>query len=283
LFRRRRRAILASPHTVRKTSRQSGIDVKLRHTTISIPAGSAWLEGEFAHAPDVRGLAVLLRSAGGARADSPEAAVAEILQQAGFATLVINLLTAHEETRDPDARFNVPQMANRVLAVAEWIGHQPPLAGIAVGLVAGGTASGAAIRAAWKSPEHFAAIVCGAGRPDLAGATPLNSLATPVRFVVGAADPHTPMLMSAYEHLGAPRDWQTLLDVGEEFAEPGAIEQLARLVADWLVQKLPPPQTPSAASLAAPSSAAAASSSAAPSSGLPTLQAPTGGRHASNE
>lgn len=234
--------------------------MKLRHTTISVPAGSAWLEGELSHAPDVRGLAVLLRAAGGPRAKSIEVAVAETLQQAGFATLVINLLTAYEETRDADARFNVPQMANRVLAVAEWVGHQPPLAGLAVGLVACGTASGAAIRAGWKSPEHFAAIVCGAGRPDLAGATPLNTLTIPVRFVVGSDDPHTPMLMSAYEHLGAPRDWHTLDGAGEHFAEPGAVGGLARLAAGWLLLKLPPPQT------VAPAPAAASSPALPPTS-----------------
>lgn len=264
--------------------------MKLRHTSISIPAGSAWLEGELSHAPDVRGLAVLLRPSGGPRAPSAEAAVAEILQQAGFATLVINLLTAYEETRDADAGFNVPQMANRVLAVAEWVGHQPPLAGLAVGLVACGTASGAAIRAAWKSPEHFAAIVCAAGRPDLAGATPLNALTAPIRFVVGGDDPHAPMLMNAYEHLGAPRDWQTLLGVGEHFAEPGGIDQLARLAAEWLALKLPPPQTSAPAPCAAPTSAAptsAAPSSEAPSSAgpsrAPTLEAPTASGRASNE
>lgn len=250
--------------------------MKLRHTTISIPTGAAWLEGGFSHAPDVRGLGVLMRAAGGKRTNSAEVVVAGALQQAGFATLVINLLTAYEETRDPDARFNVPQMTNRVLAVAEWVGHQPPLAGLAVGLVAWGTASGAAIRAAWKSPQHFAAIVCGAGRPDLAGATPLNALTTPVRFVVGGDDPHTPMLMNAYEHLGAPRDWQTLLGVGEHFAEPGAVDQLARLATEWLALKLPPPQTP------APPAPSAAPSSEAPSSAA-TLGATTASRHRSNE
>lgn len=255
--------------------------MKLRHTTISIPAGSAWLEGELSHAPDVRGLAVLLRPAGGPRAPSGEIAVAEILQQAGFATLVINLLTEYEETRDPDARFNVPQMANRVLAVAEWVGHQPPLAGLAVGVVACGTASGAAIRAAWKSPGHFAAIVCGAGRPDLAGATPLNTLTTPVRFVVGAADPHTPMLMNAYDHLGAPRDWHTLLGVGEHFAEPDAVKGLARLAAEWLELKLPSPQTPASAPSAGKPTSTVVSSPAPPPAA--TFGAPTASGRASNE
>lgn len=213
--------------------------MKLRNTTISIPAEHAWLDGELAHAPDVRGLAAILRPAGGPRGQCREVRVARVLQQAGYATLVINLLTAHEESRDPDAAFNVPRMANRVLAVAEWIGHQPPLAGLAIGLIASRTASGAAIRAAWKTPQCFGALVCGAGRPDLAGATPLNALVIPIRLVVGSEDPHRTMLTHAYEHLGGARDWQTIDGAGEDFAEPGVLERFAHLARQWLDLRLP--------------------------------------------
>jgi len=219
-----------------------GTHVKLRNTTISIPAEHAWLEGELAHAPDVRGLAAILRPAGGSRAHCRELRVARMLQQAGYATLVINLLTAYEDSRDPDAAFNVPQMANRVLAVADWVGHQPPLAGLAIGLVASRTASGAAIRAAWKAPQFFGAIVCAAGRPDLAGAMPLNALAIPILLAVGSEDPHVTMLAHAYEHLRGTRDWQTIDGAGEDFAEPGALDRFAHLASQWLDLRLPRPQ-----------------------------------------
>lgn len=222
--------------------------MKLRTTDISIPYEHVWLAGELVHAPDVRGLAVLLRPAGSPFAQSRELRVAHLLQQAGFATLVMNLLTAYEESRDPDARFNVPQMANRVNAVADWIGHQPPLKGLAVGLLASGTASGAAVRAAWKAPERFGAIVCRAGRPDLAGLTPLNALDIPIRMVVGSNDPHVDMIRQAYQHFQGARDWHTLEGVGDHFREPDALERFARLAAEWLDARLPqpsPPETPS--------------------------------------
>ncbi|KON79668.1 alpha/beta hydrolase [Azoarcus sp. PA01] len=215
--------------------------MKLRHTTISIPAERVWLDGELSHAPTVQGLAVILRPSGSTPTQSREAKVAAALQEAGFATLIINLLTRYEETRDADARFNVPKLANRVLAVADWIGHQPPLTGLAIGLLASGTASGAAIRAAWKAPGRFAAIVCRAGRPDLAGATPLGTLTVPVRMIIGSEDLHLGMILRAWEHLRAPRDWKLVDGAGEDFAEPGALERFALLAAEWLRMKLLPP------------------------------------------
>lgn len=217
--------------------------MKLRTTDISIPFEHIWLSGELVHAPDVDGLAVVLRPAGSPFAQSRDLRVARELQRAGFATLLINLLTAYEEARDPDARFNVPQMANRVVAVLDWVGHQPPLAGLGVGLVSSDTASGAAIRAGWKAGDRVSAIVCRAGRPDLAGLMPLNTLAVPLRMVVGSDDPQAGMIRQACEHLRCPHDWHVLDGASDEFREPGAIERFGELAAAWLREKLPAPGT----------------------------------------
>lgn len=214
--------------------------MKLRTTDISIPHEHAWLYGELCHAPDVRGLAVVLRPAGGPFAHSREQKVVLALQEAGFATLLINLLTAYEQERDPDAQFNVPLMAQRVHAIGEWKQHQPPLDGLSAGLVASGTACGAAVRAAAREPEPFSAIVCRGGRPDLAGLTPLNTLQLPVRVVVGSLDPHAGMIRQAYEHFRGARDWQVVEGADEAFGE-AALSHFGKLAAAWLAQHLPEP------------------------------------------
>lgn len=216
--------------------------MKLRNTILSIPAERVWLDGWLAHAPDVRGLALILQPNAVSHTESREVHIARVLQADGFATLTLNLLTRHEESRDPDARYNVPQMANRVLAVSEWIGHQPPLSPLAIGLVAAGTASGGAVRAAWKAPDRFAAIVCRGGRPDLAGATPLAALRLPIRIVVGGDDPDLAIITQAYAHLRGPRDWQRVDGAGALFVEPGALDRFARLASKWLAMHLPPPR-----------------------------------------
>ncbi len=212
--------------------------VKLRTTLISIPTEGVWLDGVLAHAPDVRGLAVIPHSDSYHVPDAQPSHLADTLQAAGYATMTVNLLTRNEASRDPDASFNVPRMTLRLLAAAEWIGHQPPLAGLGTGLVASDTGCGVAIRAAVKAPERFDALVCLGGRPDLAGATPLRTLSTPVRFVTRAPDRAAAILVRAYELITTTRDWRLVGD-GKSGAE--ADDAIAHAAADWLQQHLRAP------------------------------------------
>lgn len=216
------------------------LDVKLRNTLIGISTENVWLDGLLSHAPDVRGLAVILQPDAADPAHAREAAIAASLQSHGFATLTLNLLTHYEQERDPDARFNVPQLANRVVAATEWIGHQPPLTPLAIGLFASDTTCAAAIRAAVRIPERIAAIVCQAGRPDLAGAAQLRALRVPTRFIVGRENPHAAMLHQAFALIGGLRDWRTVDGSDPAHAQPAEIEQTGGLAAEWLQQQLPP-------------------------------------------
>ena len=76
--------------------------MKLRNTLISIPAQGAWLDGLLAHAPDVRGLAVLPQSSGHPALDTGPRPLELALQSRGFATMRLDLLTRQEALRDPD-------------------------------------------------------------------------------------------------------------------------------------------------------------------------------------
>lgn len=214
--------------------------MKLRHSVLSIPSEGVWLDGRLSHAPDVRGLAVILLPDAASRHEPPESGVAAALQAAGYATLLLDLVTHLEDMRDPDARFNVPQMTNRLLGAADWIAHQPTLMSLPIALVAVSTTAAAAIRAAAKSPGRFGAIVCRAGRPDLAGAAPLRALTTPTRIVVGSEDEDLGIVSQAFALMGGDRDWQDVPDAGASFVEPGAMEAFSRLAGEWLDLKLGP-------------------------------------------
>lgn len=217
--------------------------MKLRHSDLSIPSEGVWLDGTLSHAPDVRGLAVVLMASTHAAVIARESAIAQCLQQSGYATLRVSLVTHQEDARDPDARYNVPQMARRLLGVADWVGHQPALARLSMGLIASSTTSAAAIRAASKAPGRFDAIVCHAGRPDLAGATPLRSLTTPIRVVVGSEDAGVAIVTQAFELIGGERDWQVISGASDMFVETDTLNRFADLAADWLALKLAPPRT----------------------------------------
>ncbi len=209
--------------------------MKLRHTLISIPAGGVWLDGQLAHAPDVRGLALVLLSDSWHQPALQSGELETVLQEHGLATMTLNLLTRQEAARDPDARFHVPRLTERVLAAADWIQHQPPLAALGLGLVTADTAAAAAVRAAVQAPARFDAIACLGGRPDLAGAQPLRALRTPIRFIVAATEGGAEILQRAYALIGAPRDWVKLAAGAAAAPAHGR----GAPAAAWLLDKLP--------------------------------------------
>lgn len=209
--------------------------MKLRHTLISIPTEGVWLEGVLAHEPNVSGLVLLPESAVLRPARADDSPLASALHAAGFATLSLNLLTRHEAARDPDASYNVARLTRRVLDAIDWVDHQPALAALPVGLVSGGTACAAAVRAATTPPERIAAIVFLAGRADLAGAVPLRSLKTPTRFIVAADSPEAAICRRAFELIPLlARDWVEPEAMTGERSRPA----LAAIV-QWLQQHLP--------------------------------------------
>ncbi|MBL8446342.1 MAG: alpha/beta hydrolase [Zoogloeaceae bacterium] len=215
--------------------------MKHRQLPVSLPADHVWLDGLLAHSPQVKGLVVLLQTTVGQHRESREAYLAGMLQRGGYATLILDLITRHEDQRDPDIRYNVPLLATRVVAASDWIRHQPTLKPYAVGLLAGGTASGAAIRAAARAPERFATLVCRAGRPDLAGAGPLRNVQAPMRLIVGSEDAGQAMLQQAFSLVTCPKDWRVVAGAGELFVEPGALETAGQFALAWFDAHLPPP------------------------------------------
>lgn len=217
--------------------------MKLRHSALSIAAGPVWLEALLAHSPDAAGLILIAQNAVGNHRDSREAHFARRLQEAGFATLLFDLLNHYEESRDPDTRFNTPLLGQRIRAVFEWLRHQPPLNTLPVGLVASGTGCGAAIRALAHEPEAVSALVCRGGRPGLAGISPLRQVPCPTRQIVGERDEGLPNIRQAYDLMTCIKDWRSIAGTDDFFREPGALDDAATQTADWfhrhLIRTLP--------------------------------------------
>ncbi|QID17816.1 alpha/beta hydrolase [Nitrogeniibacter mangrovi] len=220
--------------------------MKLRQIELSLPAGSVWLGAHMAHAPDVRALVILAQTAAGKHLNSREAYVAKHLQTAGFATLLLDLLTPHEESRDPDLRYNTPLLATRLESALEWVEHQPPLMGLSRGLMTSGTGSGAAIRAASRTDEKFDALFCRAGRLDLAGVGPLANVTMPLCVAVGRQDRGREMIRRAYDHVRAEKQWEDVPGADDAFTQPGALERVTRIAAEWFDRTLPPSSPPPA-------------------------------------
>ncbi|MDR1228265.1 MAG: alpha/beta hydrolase [Azoarcus sp.] len=213
--------------------------MKLRHSKLSIPARDAWLIARMAHAPDVRGLVLILQCAL-PHGRGLEAPAALALQKAGYATLALDLLTP-EERDDPDTHYNVASLGERMQAVLEWLRYQPGLAMLPLGVLASHTAAAAAIRAAARFPGRIAALSILAGRPDLAGAAPLRSLKTPVCFIVGENDPRAEILRQTFDLIAATRDWRTSGSGNPEQMTADMLAACADIVSDWMRAHLPSP------------------------------------------
>jgi putative phosphoribosyl transferase len=152
--------------------------------------------------------------------------VAERLSARGFGTLLFDLLTSDEDTEDA-ASFDIPRLAERLTAVVDWTSDGP------VNLFGAGTGAAAALVTAAKRPDGVAALVSRGGRPDLAGDA-LPAVRAPSLLIVGGRDLEVLSLNErAAERMTAERRVAVVPGAGHLFAEPGALDEVARLAGDW--------------------------------------------------
>ena len=93
------------------------------------------------------------------------------LRQAGFATLLIDLLTAEEEKidlRTRHLRFDIALLAERVAYATDWVIERRGTRHLAIGYFGASTGAAAALVAASQRPQ-VTTVVSRGGRPDLAG------------------------------------------------------------------------------------------------------------------
>ena len=211
--------------------------------TIEIPAGDVRLPADVVVPARAAGLVLFAHGSGSGRHSPRNRLVAAALQEAGLATVLVDLLTPEEEridVRTAELRFDIRLLATRVGALTAWLVDHQPTRGLAVGLFGASTGAAAALVAAASRPDSVAAVVSRGGRPDLAGDA-LRSVRQPTLLVVGGGDDLVLELNRRAERALAG---QTRLDVvpgaSHLFAEPGALAELARLSAQWFVRHLQP-------------------------------------------
>jgi putative phosphoribosyl transferase len=213
-------------------------------TSVSVPAGSVRLAGDLAVPAGARGVVLFAHGSGSGRHSPRNRQVAAALGRAGLATLLLDLLTEEEEAVDRDRaelRFDIPLLAGRLVAAMDWLAEDSRTEALPIGLFGASTGAAAALVAAAERPLEVAAVVSRGGRPDLAGPS-LGLVRAPTLLVVGGRDRVVLELnRSAAEQLGAEHRLEVVPDATHLFEEPGALEQVAALAADWFVHRLAPP------------------------------------------
>lgn len=208
--------------------------MKLRHTEVGLPANGQWLDGILAHHPEVPGLVVLAERSGSALATSRSAFLSKAIEDAGFATLHVGLLSHEEERRAPDTWHQVPVLTQRLAAVLEWIGHQPALQSLAIGITARDAAAAAMVRVLGRSAQPIRALASRAGRPDLAGMEHLRVLVAPLLLLVGEHDgENLPANQQILGRLKCPGELAVVPGASRGFEEPGTLDEAGRILVRW--------------------------------------------------
>jgi putative phosphoribosyl transferase len=209
---------------------------------VTVPAPPVELPGDLTLPTGAEAIVVFAHGSGSSRQSPRNRAVAGALADAGLATLLIDLLTADEEATDRATgalRFDVALLAERVLAAIDWLGEQPVTASLRVGLFGASTGAGAALVAAAARPKRVGATVSRGGRPDLAGDA-LERVEAPTLLIVGGRDePLIELNRAALEVLGQRARLEIVDGATHLFEEPGALDEVVRLAADWFLTHLP--------------------------------------------
>lgn len=190
------------------------------------------LNGILAIPARAQGIVVFAHGSGSSRWSNRNIFVARELQNAGLATLLMDLLSL-DEANERDNVFDIDLLAERLTMAKLWLQQQAATKYLKVGYFGASTGAGAALMAAAEQPQNVFAVVSRGGRPDLAGSE-LNRVNAPTLLIVGGDDEIVVDLnQQAYGHLRCPKKLEVIPGASHLFEEPGTLNQVAKLATNW--------------------------------------------------
>jgi putative phosphoribosyl transferase len=211
--------------------------VRHREVTISAEGGLA-LPGNLSLPEAPRGAVIFAHGSGSSRLSPRNIEVAHVLDRAGLATLLFDLLS-ESEAFDRTNVFDIPLLAHRLGAATRWLSAQPETGGLPVGYFGASTGAAAALWAAADAGADVGAVVSRGGRPDLA-APRLSLVRAPTLLIVGGADEIVLELNRAAlaDLRSGEHELAVVPGATHLFEEPGALERVAELATEWFVRYL---------------------------------------------
>jgi dienelactone hydrolase len=188
----------------------------------------------------VKGIVIFAHGSGSSRHSPRNKYVAKVLNDAGIATLLIDLLTSKEEAVDDitrEHRFNIQLLAKRLLAATDWVSQNDKFKALKIGYFGASTGAAAALVAAAERTSLVYAIVSRGGRPDLARSEILNRIESPTLLIVGEKDKQVIDLNeSALKQLTKIEKKKKIVIIPKAthlFEEPGTLEEVAKVASGW--------------------------------------------------
>ena len=211
---------------------------------LRIAAGSRTLEADLSLPANPAGVVLFAHGSGSSRFSPRNRHVARLLNEAGLATVLADLLTPDEEAVDErtrQLRFDIELLGERLVGATDWLRAYPVLASLGLGYFGASTGAGAALVAAAHRPDAVRAVVSRGGRPDLAGKA-LERVRAPTLLIVGGDDvPVIGMNEHALALLGVEKELVVVPGATHLFEEPGKLDVVAALARDWFMRHLPLP------------------------------------------
>ena len=213
----------------------------LNQNTISIPFGKKVIQGDLTVPAEAKGLVIFSHGSGSSRFSPRNKYVAEVLNHAGIAALLIDLLTLDEEAIDDrmaGLRFNIGFLADRLVGATDWARGQQRLSTLRLGYFGASTGAAAALVAAVRRLDVIDAVVSRGGRPDLAE-DELPNVAAPTLLIVGEFDRDVIELnRKAAKAMRTRTELQIVPGATHLFEEPGALILVASMAQAWFEQNL---------------------------------------------
>jgi dienelactone hydrolase len=220
-------------------SKRHGHYTEVRSVLVS--TDSVKLHGDLTIPKNAEGIVLFAHGSGSSRHSPRNKYVAQVLQKAGLATLLIDLLTEEEEKVDDytaHLRFDIGLLAKRLAGATNWATKNPDTNNLIMGYFGASTGAAAALVAAVDCPDIIKAIVSRGGRPDLAGSM-LPRVKAPTLLIVGGNDSQViEMNEEALNLLKIEKKLVIVPGATHLFEESGTLEEVARLAADWFVNHL---------------------------------------------
>jgi putative phosphoribosyl transferase len=220
----------------RTTGAGTGMPVE---SPVEIDAGDGIsLQADLRLPAEAAGLIIFAHGSGSSRRSARNREVATALNAAGFATLLLDLLSEREEANRENV-FDVDLLAGRLLAATAWAEARTDLQQLPIGYFGASTGAAAALAAAAAAGgSRVEAVVSRGGRPDLAEAA-IARVKTPTLLIVGGADRAVRRLNElALERLRGPAELAVVPGAGHLFEEPGALQRVAELATAWFAANL---------------------------------------------
>ncbi len=210
---------------------------------VKIPARGVTLTGILEIPADALGLVLFAHGSGSSRKSPRNQQVARTLREAKVGTFLFDLLTPDEEEAEAATRhirFDIPFLADRLLNATRWALDVALSKDMAAGYFGASTGAAAALVAAAELGNGIAAVVSRGGRPDLAGDA-LERVTAPTLLIVGGEDrPVRTLNEDAYSRLRCEKALRVIPGATHLFEEPGALENVASMAAEWFSNRLVP-------------------------------------------